>query len=160
MQINPELLAAQPFFKGLSAPQLELLAVNAMSVEFKTDEPIFEEGSPANRFYVLLSGEVALESPCPKYDDERSMVLIETIGAGGVLGWSWLFPPYYLRFNARALSPVKTLFFYGTRLREQCENDHELGYQLMKRVAEVVVRNLRATQQRLLECPDPTSLMQ
>jgi CRP-like cAMP-binding protein len=151
MQMNPELLAAQPFFKGLSAPQIELLADNAMPADFKTGELIFTEGSPANRFYIVLSGEVTLESPCPKCDDERGTVLIETVGAGSVLGWSWLFPPYYSHFNARAVSSVKTLFFYGTRLREQCENDHDLGYELMKRVAVIFIERLQATRIKLSE---------
>lgn len=149
MQINPDLLAAQPFLKGLSAKQLELLAENAMPAEFKTSELIFKEGSPANRFYILLSGEVTLESPCPKCDDERGTVLIETVGAGSVLGWSWLFPPYYSHFNARAMSPVKAIFFYGTRLREECESDHELGYQLMKRAAEIFIERLQAAREKL-----------
>ncbi|MGH7990412.1 MAG: cyclic nucleotide-binding domain-containing protein, partial [Limisphaerales bacterium] len=121
MNVNTTTLASQPFLKGLSASQLELLAGDAMPVEFKADELIFKEGSPANRFYILLSGEVTLESPCPKCDDERGTVPIETIGAGSVLGWSWLFSPYYAHFNARAISPVKAIFFYATRLREQCE---------------------------------------
>ncbi|HEY5297977.1 MAG TPA: Crp/Fnr family transcriptional regulator [Verrucomicrobiae bacterium] len=151
MQINSSILAAQPFFKGLSPQHLELLAGDAMFTEFKTDELIFKEGSPANRFYILLSGEVMLESPCPKCDDERGTVQIETIGAGSVLGWSWLFPPYYTHFNARAVSPVKTIFFYGTRLREQCESDHDLGYELMKRVAEIFIERLQATRKRLSE---------
>ena len=151
MQMNPELLAAQPFFKGLSAPQIELLADNAMPAEFKAGELIFKESSPANRFYILLSGEVALESPCPKCDDERGTVLIETVGAGSVLGWSWLFPPYYSHFDARAVSPVKTIFFYGTRLREQCESDHDLGYELMRRVAAVFIERLQATRIKLSE---------
>lgn len=151
MQINPDLLAAQPFLKGLSTSQLELLAGDAMPMEFRPDELIFKEGGPANRFYIILSGEVALESPCPKCDDEHGTVQIETIGADDVLGWSWLFPPYYSHFNARAVSPVKTIFFYGTRLREQCENDHELGYELMKRVAAVFIERLQATRQRLSE---------
>ncbi|HVU27123.1 MAG TPA: Crp/Fnr family transcriptional regulator [Verrucomicrobiae bacterium] len=151
MKTNPaiELLAAQPFLKGLSVQQLELLAENAMPAEFKTDELIFKEGGPANRFYILLSGEVALESPCPKCDDERGTATIETVGAGSVLGWSWLFPPYYSHFNARALSPVKAIFFYGTRLREQCENDHDLGYELMKRIAQIFIERLQATRGQL-----------
>lgn len=149
MQINSDLLAAQPFLNGLSAKQLELLAENAMPVEFKTGELIFNEGGPANRFYILLSGKVALESPCPKCDDERVSTPIETVGAGSVLGWSWLFPPYYTHFNAWALSPVKAIFFYGTRLREQCENDHDLGYKLMKRIAAVFVERLQATREQL-----------
>jgi len=151
MQINSSILAAQSFLKGLSAPHLELLAKNAMPAEFRTDELIFKEGSSANRFYILLSGEVMLESPCPKCDDERGTVPIETIGAGSVLGWSWLFSPYYSHFNARALSPVKAIFFYGTRLREQCERDHDLGYELMKRAAAIFIERLQATREKLSE---------
>lgn len=149
MQITLDLLATQPFLKGLSAAQLELLAGDAMLTEFKTGEMIFEEGGPANRFYILLSGDVALESPCPKCDDERGTTPIETVGAGSVLGWSWLFLPYYSHFNARALSPVKAIFFYGTRLREQCENDHDLGYELMKRMAHIFIERLQATREQL-----------
>jgi CRP/FNR family transcriptional regulator, cyclic AMP receptor protein len=151
MEINTTALAAQPLFKGLSEQQLEVLVGDAMLAEFKADEMIFHEGGMANRFYLLLSGKVALESPSDERDDERKPLLIETIGAGSVLGWSWLFPPYYWHFDARAVTPVKAIFFYGTRLREQCENDHELGYELMKRTAEVVVRRLQATRRRLLE---------
>lgn len=151
MNVNITALAAQPFLKGLSTEQIELLANESMPAEFKTDELIFKEGSPANRFYIILSGEVILESPCPKCDDERGTVQVETIGAGSVLGWSWLFAPYYSHFDARAVSPVKAIFFYGTRLREQCENDHELGYQLMKRAAEIFIERLQATRIKLSE---------
>jgi hypothetical protein len=56
--------------------------------------------------------------------------------------------------NARALEPTRTIFFHGTRLREQCEQDHELGYQLMKRIAVVAIKCLGATQQRLMECAE------
>jgi CRP/FNR family cyclic AMP-dependent transcriptional regulator len=151
MQLDPATLAAQPFLKGLSAQQIELLAENAMPAEFKTGELIFKESSPANRFYIILSGEVTLESPCPTCDDERGTVLIETVGAGSVLGWSWLFAPYYSHFDARVVSPVKAIFFYGTRLREQCESDHELGFQLMKRVAAIFIERLQAARQKLSE---------
>jgi CRP/FNR family transcriptional regulator, cyclic AMP receptor protein len=151
MEITTTALAAQLPFKGMSERQLEVLVGDAMPAEFKTDEMIFREGGIANRFYLLLSGKVALESSSAMRDDERKPLLIETIGAGSVLGWSWLFPPYYWHFDARAITPVKAIFFYGTRLREQCENDHELGYELMKRTAEVVIRRLQATRRRLLE---------
>jgi len=120
-----------------------------MSVEFKEGELIFEEGSPANRFYLLLSGEVTLESPSEERYDEGGPIPIETISAGSMLGWSWLFPPYYWHFDARAMSPVKAIFFYGTRLRAQCENDHDLGYELMKRVTETFIERLQATRKQL-----------
>ena len=146
MQITIDALAEQPFFKGLSKPHLELLIGDAMPAEFKAGELIFSEGGPANRFYSIRSGRIALES---QTNSEQEPVPIEMLGAGSVLGWSWLFPPYYWHFNARAVSPVKAIFFYGTRLRERCENDHELGYELMKRTTAIVIERLQATRRLL-----------
>ena len=144
------LIAKQPFFKGLNSQQLQLLANVALEMQFETGAIIFEEGSPANRFYLILEGEVLLESEM----EDRNVIPIQTLGPGNDLGWSWLFPPYSLHFSARAVKPTRTIFFYGTRLREQCEQDHELGYQLMKRIAEVATQSLRATQRRLMQYID------
>ena len=148
MQITSSILAAQPFFKGLSGRQIDLLFANAMPVEFPEGKPIFHEGQLANRFYLILDGEVALESPSAGNDGEAS--LIQTIGAGDVLGWSWLFPPYYWHFDARAMKPTTAIFIYGTRVRELCENDHDLGYELMRRTAEVVIGRLQSARWRLV----------
>ena len=148
------LIAQQSFFKGLNAHQFQALTDSAMEMQFEPGQSIFQEGSPANRFYLILEGKVVLVSEVK----ERGTIPIRTLGPGDDLGWSWLFPPYYLHFSARALEPTRTIFFYGTRLREQCEQDHELGYQLMKRVAEVLVQNLNATQQRLKECTGTSNL--
>ena len=143
-----KLVADQPFFKGLKEEHLRLLAESAMVTEFKADEWIFRQGDPANRFYLILEGKVMIESEVK----ERGTVPIRTFGPGDDLAWAWLFPPYYMHFSARAIERTRAIFFYGTRLREQCEANHELGYQLMKRIAEIVVQNLNATQKRLLEC--------
>jgi CRP-like cAMP-binding protein len=75
---------------------------------------------------------------------------IQTIGPGDVLGWSWLFPPYYWNFDARALEPTTAIFFYGTRLRDECEQDKALGYELMKRMTAVAIQRLQATRRQLL----------
>lgn len=148
MQITTTILAAQPFLKGIPPEHLKVLVGDAMPAEFKAGEAIFEEGDPANRFYLIRSGKVELRSPI---DPDHEPITIETIEADSVLGWSWLFPPYCWHFEARAVTPVKAIFFYGTRLREQCEADHELGYELMKRVSAVVVERLQATRRRLAE---------
>jgi len=140
-------IAEHPFWKGMTADHLKILADCAMYSRFEAGQMIFEEGDPANRFYLILEGNVVLES----YVRERGTVLIETIGAGDVLGWSWLFPPYYWHFDARALEPTKAIFLYATRLRENCEEDHEFAYQLLRRTAEVVIRRLQATRRELLE---------
>jgi len=143
-------IAKQPFFKGLNPQQLQLLAGSALEMKFETGATIFEEGSPANRFYLILTGRVELSSEM----EDRNVIPIQTLGPGDDLGWSWLFPPYAMHFMARALEPTTAIFFYGTRLREQCEQDHELGYQLMKRIAEVATQSLGATQRRLMQYID------
>jgi CRP-like cAMP-binding protein len=79
---------------------------------------------------------------------------MQTLGPGEVLGWSWLYPPFSWLFTARTLTPVTAIFFYGSRLRERCEADHELGYELMKRTAETAVKRLQVTRERLLALED------
>lgn len=147
------LTAQQPFFKGLDRRLVELLADSIMEMRFKPGAWIYRQGESANRFYLILEGKVLIES-----EVKERMLPIRTLGPGDDLGWGWLFPPYYMHFSACAVEPTRTIFIYGTRLREKCDANHELGYQLMKRVAEVVVRNLNATQQRLLEHTDTKDL--
>ena len=137
-----------PFLKGFTAEQIDVLAANAMPVEFGTGEIIFNEGDAANRFYLILNGRVALESDD---NEDNKTVEIEQIGANDVLGWSWMFPPYYWRFTARALEPTEAIFFYGTRLRDECERDPRLGMILSHRAGEVAVHRLQATRKKLAE---------
>jgi len=139
-------IGAHPFLAGLKADHLRALKDNALMMRYQPGEVIFREGDPANRFYLVQHGKVALEAS----RREGEPVLIQHIGPGDVLGWSWLFPPYYWHFDARAVEPTEAIFFYGTRLREQSENDHDLGYELLKRMTSVVIQRLQATRKHLL----------
>ncbi len=145
-----ETLAVAPFLDGMSARHLRTMAECAMPSAFSGGEMIFREGDVANRFYLLQEGSVALESRSRESDP----IHIQTIGAGDVLGWSWLFPPFLWHFDARAIEPVKVLFIYGSRLRDHCEDDHDFGYELVKRMAEVMMRRLQATRWQLFEISD------
>jgi CRP-like cAMP-binding protein len=138
-------VADHPFLRGLSSEHLQLLADCAMKCRFEAGELIFQEGEPANRFYLLVTGKVMIESAT-----EGKPEMIQALGAGDVLGWSWLIPPYYWHFDARAVEPTTAIFFYGTRLREVCEQDHGFAYQLMKRIARVIIARLQATRAQLL----------
>ena len=140
-------IAEHRLFKDLAPRYLALLAEVAMFKEFAAHEVIFREGDPANRFYLILDGEVALES-APK--DGRP-VMLQTIGRNDVLGWSWLFPPYYWHFDARATAATKAIFFYGTWLRENCERDHDFGYEMMKRMSAIIIERLQVTRRKLAE---------
>lgn len=139
-------VANHPFLSDLSPAHLRVLTEQAMRARFAPDDMIFDAGDPANRFYAIEHGQIAIES-----DSSTGPVLIETVGEGDVLGWSWLYPPYYWHYSARALDQTLAIFFYGTRLREICETDRELGYELIKRTTRVVIHRLQATRRRLLE---------
>jgi len=107
----------------------------------------FEEGNPADRFYVIRLGRVALEVHSP----ERGPLAIDSMGEGGVVGWSWLIPPYQYYGSARAVTPVSATALDGACLRGKCEADAELGYELLKRVAAVMYQGLKSAQVRLLD---------
>lgn len=137
---------AHPFLSGLKPEHLRVLANNALRMQYQPDELIFREGDPANRFYLVERGRVSLEYG----RKDESPMPIQTIGPGDVLGWSWLFPPFYWNFDARAVEPTTAIFFYGTRLRDECEQDKVLGYELMKRMTAVAIQRLQATRRQLL----------
>ena len=139
-------VALHPFLAGLNRAQLALLTDCAMVVRFGPGETIFREGEPANRFYLIESGKVILESSGELSDP----VVIDAIGAGELLGWSWMFPPYVWHFTARAAGPVTAIFFYGTILREYCERDHGLGYELFKRMGAVMIKRLKAAREKMV----------
>lgn len=142
-------IAGHPFTKGMSPRHLQVLAGAAMEVSIPAGDVIFRQGDAANRFYLLTDGEVAIESRGPG----RTPVLIQTVRGGEVLGWSWLFPPYEWNFDARATRPTRAIFFYGTWLRETCEEDREFGYELIKRVSEVMLQRLQLTRRQLAGHP-------
>ena len=147
MQTIAEYLPEHPFFAGLDPAALELAAGCAVNVHFRPGEFLFHEGDPADTFYVVRHGSVALETFVPA----RGPVLIETIDAGEVIGWSWLFPPYRWHLDARALTAVRATGFDGTCLRQKCDADPVLGYDLMGRFAQVLIERLQWTRLRLLD---------
>lgn len=138
-------IADHPFLKGLSPAHLQVMTDCAMRCHFDAGQLIFEEGEMANRFYLIETGKVALVTST--FGEPHR---IQVIGAGDVLGWSWLFPPYCWHFNARAVEASDAIFFYGTRLREACETDHDLGYEIMKRMTEIIIKRLHATRYELI----------
>lgn len=140
-------IAAHRFTAGMKPEHLKKLVASAMFKEFEPDNIVFREGDPANRFYLICEGKVALESK----GDGESAPLVQLVGEDEVLGWSWLFPPHYWHFTARAAEPTKAIFFYGTRLREHCEEDPTLGYELMKRMAAVVIKRLQIARVQLIQ---------
>ncbi len=147
MQTLEAILAAHPFFKGLEPPYVQLITGCASNVRFHAGTYIFREGQAASHFYIIREGKVALET----HAAERGPITIETIEAGEVLGWSWLFPPYRWHFDARVVEPTRAISLDGVCLREKAASDHDLGYELVKRVAHIMMQRLQATRLQLLD---------
>ena len=141
--------ASHDFLRGLSDRHLMLLASGARPFRAAAGEYLGREGEPARYFYLLQAGQVAIETSHP----ERGTPLVQTLGPGDMLGWSWLVPPHTWRFDCRALEPVQGIVFDAEWLREKCEQDHELGYQLLKQLVGVIASRLAATRQQLLKQP-------
>jgi CRP/FNR family transcriptional regulator, cyclic AMP receptor protein len=139
-------VALHPFLAGMNRTQLTLLTDCAAARLFNAKQTILRETEFANGFYLVETGKVALESET----SFGKSIPIQILGAGDLLGWSWMFPPYVWQFTARAIEPTSALFFYAAILREYCEKDHSLGYELLKRISAVMVMRLQAAHGQLL----------
>jgi CRP/FNR family transcriptional regulator, cyclic AMP receptor protein len=141
-----ELMSAHPFLAGLTPSQLDRLSVWSSARSFGTGVRLFEEGGRADRFWLLHDGTVTLDVHGP-----TGNLLVETLGPGTVLGWSWMNPPYRWRFGAAVTQAALALEFDGPAVRDICDTDPALGYELTKRFMAVVVDRLQATRVRLLD---------
>jgi CRP-like cAMP-binding protein len=142
-----ELLTEHELFTGLDRATLALLAGCASNVAFRAGEGLFAEGERADRFWIVRHGRVALEVSAPGAGE----VIIETLGAGSVVGWSWLVAPYQWRFDGVAQEPTRAVSFDVGCLRAKMDADPRVGYQLLSRFLPIVVDRLQATRVRLLD---------
>jgi CRP-like cAMP-binding protein len=146
METLQNILAEHPFAHGLEDRYLQLLTGCASNVRFDAGELVFREGQEANQFYLIRQGKLAVEL----FAAGRGAITIQTVGDGDVLGWSWLIPPFRWQFDARAVEPTRALALDGKCLRKKSEDDHSLGYELLKRVAHIMEQRLEATRLQLL----------
>lgn len=141
------ILAEHPFLSDLSSQHLDLVVGCASNIRFEAGRYLFRVEEEANQFYIIREGKVAVEIRTP----DRGSITVQTIGAGEILGWSWLLPPYQWHFDARAVEPTRAIALDGKCLRAKCENDHDLGYELLKRFAQIMEQRLEATRLQLLD---------
>jgi CRP/FNR family cyclic AMP-dependent transcriptional regulator len=147
MQTLEAILAGHSFFEGFAPRYMQFITGCASNVRFEAGTYMFREGEAASHFYIIRQGKVALEA----FAAQRGPITIETLEAGEVLGWSWLFPPYRWHFDARVVEPTRAIALDGVCLRTKGEADHDLGYELVKRVAQIMLQRLQATRLQLLD---------
>jgi CRP/FNR family transcriptional regulator, cyclic AMP receptor protein len=142
-----EFLASHRLFAGLSDSHLAFLAANATERSHDEDEVVARQGERADRFLLLLEGELVVEIPAitgPKLEVTR-------LGKGQVFGWSWLIEPYKWHFNARTTRPVTVLDFDGNAILAHCEEDPAFGYALFKRFSALMGQRLEAAQRKMMD---------
>ncbi|KUY61023.1 MULTISPECIES: cyclic nucleotide-binding domain-containing protein [unclassified Burkholderia] len=141
------ILAEHPFFAGFDARHLEIVQGCVSNRRCEVDQYVLREGEPADEFYLIRHGRIALEISSPG----RKPVVVETIGAGEIVGASWLISPYRWMFDARALELTRLIGIDAACLREKCKRDHDFGYQMMKRFLPILAKRLHATRMQILD---------
>jgi CRP-like cAMP-binding protein len=141
------IINSHPFFHGMKPQHLAMLHKGAKQARFHPGDTLFKEGEPANRFFLIQQGNIALEA----HEPADGTAVVQCVHEGDVIGWSWLFPPFTWHLRARALDPTKVIVLDGAHLLSMAEAHHDFGYELMKRVAQVVIQRLQSTRRQLLE---------
>jgi CRP-like cAMP-binding protein len=138
--------------RDLDGPNLAILESCSLGeITWKKGEWILTTGDLATRCYLLLSGEVQVETTPPG----RAPTLLQTIQGGDVLGWSWMIPPHRWAFDARAATEVTAIALDAAKLRDAAEADPRFGYALMKRMFTLVADRLQATRLQLMDLYGP-----
>jgi CRP-like cAMP-binding protein len=144
MESLEPILKQHAFFRELPPQYFDLMLGCTTHVVFKAGEVILREGESADKFYLVRSGKIAI------YMEKPQEITIQTIKEGDILGWSWLVEPYRNRFSAKAVENTWALALDGKCLREKCEKNSDLGYQLLKRLVNVFVERLEATRLQVI----------
>jgi CRP-like cAMP-binding protein len=108
---------------------------------------IAHEGDSADYLYLIRRGKVAIEAQGPGH----GTIVLETLGEGEVLGWSWLFPPHRWTFDFHAIEDTRMVAMDAKCLRGKAEADPALGYRLMKSFSRVMTERLRAARMQILD---------
>ena len=141
------LLRGHKFFAGLDPDHLAVITGCASNVVFPAGAFLFREGAPADAFFLIREGRLALEIAAPN----RGPLVVQTLDAGDVAGFSWLIEPPHWEFDGRAVERVHAIQMDGACLRGKCDSDPRLGYELMRRFAGLATNRLQATRRQLLD---------
>ncbi|NIK59147.1 Crp/Fnr family transcriptional regulator [Kribbella shirazensis] len=140
-------MSSAGLYDGLSAHEREALLRTSHEEFYDDGERLFDEGGYAGFCWLIRHGRVALDSTVPG----RGQVVVQTLGPGDLLGWSWLIPPYRWHFGARAVGTVEATVFDGEQLKALADQDPRLGYVLTRHLLGVVLDRLQSTRARLLD---------
>jgi len=143
-----DILGRNPWFQSLKPAHFEKLMAIASRGEWSEGQTIFAEGEQSAKLYLILEGQVAIE----KYVPGQGRVTLLTVGPAELFGWSALVPVIGTRTaTARAVTPTDAVVFDTLALQKACDEDHDLGYLVYRRLTNVIAGRLSATRLQLLD---------
>ena len=146
MKVTAAALARQRSLRGMEGDQLEALALAATEILFPARHRIFANGDYADKFWLIESGYVVLDVHVPG----EGLTIIGRVGIGGLLGWSWLLPPYERTSGAICVTEVRAVEFNALAVRERFATDPVLRDELTRRLFQVAAGRLRDSSARLV----------
>ncbi len=143
-----EALQKIPWFRELKEEHIRKIASMSTVRHVKAGEIIFREGDTHESVYVVIDGRVGLEMFVP----HRGKVRFYTAEPWEIFGWSSVTPNVGLRTaGATAVLDGSILRIDADKLSKACDEDHDLGYLVMRRLAHVVAGRLLVTRLQLLD---------
>jgi CRP-like cAMP-binding protein len=142
-----EIVKEHPFFAGLTPEHADLVAGCAKNHRFDAGDYLMREGDPADEFFLIRHGRVALEIAAPG----QAPIVFATLGEGDIVGASWLVPPYRTMFDARAMELTRAIGIDAACLRGKSDADHDFGYEMMQAFLPVLAKRLQATRMQILD---------
>ena len=141
------IVLAHAFFAGFEAELAPVVSGCARNHRFDAGQYLAHEGDPADEFFLIRHGKVALEILPPG----QQPIVFSTESEGDIVGTSWLVPPYRWRFDARAMEMTRAIGIDARCLRDKCVADPRLGYEMMKRIVPIIVGRLDDTRMQILD---------
>lgn len=138
-----------PFFQNLEAHERATLVAAGEEVQLDTGKPLFALGDPMPRFYLIISGEVALTLSMKLRNEEKEITL-ETKGKGALIGWSALVRPHRSTLGAKTTAPTRLLSLEREVLHKTFEANPRIQQVTQVNIAEIIAGRLRMFEASLI----------
>ncbi|ASV73627.1 cAMP-binding protein - catabolite gene activator and regulatory subunit of cAMP-dependent protein kinase [Thermogutta terrifontis] len=143
--VSPEMLRRYPYFAKISEESLKEIAMMAEERSYPAGLQLFNEGDPADYLNIIVEGEVQIQYQLGN-GEKRT---VDTLVPGDILVWSALIEPYRTTAIGTTSKPTKVIAIKAKPLRELCDRDPMVGYQLTREIAKLLAHRLESARVQL-----------
>jgi len=141
-------LESVPWLEELSHENTQKLANISHVTTIEAQKFVFREGDIEDFIYILISGQVNIEMKVPKLQT----ILVHSAEPYDIVGWSSVTPVVRQRTaSARASQRCTLIAIDAAKLRELCEENHDIGYVILCHIANIIATRLLVTRLQMLD---------